>query len=489
MTLEARVLLALALPAVGVMGIIVARRHPNWREAASLSVGIGLLLLVASLVGPIAAGADVRVVLARPVPGVALELRPEPLGVVFALTASFLWIVTTIYAIGYMRARAEQHQARFFACFAGAFVGVVGAAFAGNLLTLFVFYEILTLVTYPLVTHAGTEAARRAGRTYLGVLISTSVGLLLFAIVWTWTVAGTVDFVPGGILEGRVDPAAASVILALFVFGIGKAAVMPFHRWLPAAMVAPTPVSALLHAVAVVKTGVFALLKVSVSVFGADFLFRVPARGPLLAVAAVTIVLASLIAMRKENLKARLAYSTIGQLSYIVMGALLATPSASVGAGLHVVMHAFGKITLFFAAGAFLVAARMTEVGQLRGIGRRMPWTTAFFLVGSLSVIGLPPCGGVWSKWFLGVGTLEAGEPWLLGVLLLSALLNFAYLLPIPVRAFFVESEDPTALDGVQEAPIACRIAMAVTASGCLALFCFPGPLHDFLQPALRVGP
>lgn len=488
MNVETRVLLALLLPVVGVVGVVLARRRPNVREGISVAVGASLFLTVASLVAPVSGGADGHLVLARPLPGVALELRLEPLGVLFALVASFLWVVTTIYAIGYMRGHGEGHQTRFSACFAGAFFGVVGAAFAGNLLTLFFFYEILTVVTYPLVTHAGTEAARRAGRTYLGILLTTSIGLLLFAIVWTWTVAGTVDFVPGGILDGRADAAAASVILVLFVFGIGKAAVMPFHRWLPAAMVAPTPVSALLHAVAVVKTGVFALLKVSIYVFGTEYLFDVPAREPLLWVAATTIVLASLVAMRKENLKSRLAYSTIGQLSYIVMGALLATPSASAGAGLHVVTHAFGKITLFFAAGAFLVAAHKTEVGQLRGIGRRMPWTSAFFLVGSLSIIGLPPFGGMWSKWLLGMGTLEADQPWLLGVLLLSALLNFAYLLPIPVQAFFSEPDDPASLDGVREAPLACRIAMAVTASGCVALFCFPGQLHGFLQPLLRVG-
>lgn len=488
MNVEARVLLALALPCLGAVGILLARRGSHVREAVSLGVGIGLFLTVASLVQPVVGGADGHVVLARPLPGVALELRLEPLGLLFALVASFLWVVTTIYAIGYMRGHGEQNQTRFFACFAGAFFGVVGAAFAGNLLTLFVFYEILTVVTYPLVTHAGTDAARKAGRTYLGVLLSTSIGLLLFAIVWTWTVAGTVDFVEGGVLAGRADPAAASVILALFVFGIGKAAVMPFHRWLPAAMVAPTPVSALLHAVAVVKTGVFALLKVTIYIFGADFLFDVPSRRPLLMVAAVTIVLASLVAMRQENLKARLAYSTIGQLSYIVMGALLATPSGTAGAGLHVVTHAFGKITLFFAAGAFFIAAHKTEVSQLRGIGRRMPWTSAFFLIGSLSILGLPPFGGTWSKWLLGVGTLEAGEPWLLGVLLCSGLLNFGYLLPIPVHAFFAQPDDPQSLDGVGEAPLACRIAMACTAAGCVALFCFPGPLHGLLQPVLRVG-
>jgi multicomponent Na+:H+ antiporter subunit D len=278
-------------------------------------------------------------------------------------------------------------------------------------------------------------------------------------------------------------------LLALFVFGVGKAAVMPFHRWLPAAMVAPTPVSALLHAVAVVKAGVFSILKISVFVFGTGVMAEIPAREVLCWAAATTILLASFVAMTKDNLKARLAYSTVGQLSYIVLGALLANSAGTIGAGMHVVMHAFGKITLFFCAGAILVGAHKTDVSQLRGIGRKMPLTMTFFLIGSLSIIGLPPFGGMWSKWFLATGTLADGQPLLLGVLLLSSLLNIVYLLPIPIRGLFGTPGDPADLDGVHEAPKTCLLAMAVTSSGCIALFFLPEPLYELLAPIVQGAP
>jgi multicomponent Na+:H+ antiporter subunit D len=489
MTPELRALATLAVPLCGVLLILLCRRWPNVREAMTIIAAGTLFGLVVSLVPTVTGGGEpVFVELARPVPEVALNLRIEPLGMLFALIASFLWIVTSIYAIGYMRGHHERNQTRFFVFFALAFTGVMGVAFAGNLLTLFVFYEFLTLSTYPLVTHAGTDAAKRAGRVYLGILLTTSIGLLLFAVMWTWSIAGSLEFVPGGILEGKADPQSLGILLALFVFGIGKAAVMPFHRWLPAAMVAPTPVSALLHAVAVVKAGVFSVVKVSVFVFGLDTLAAIPLREVLCWAAAATIVLASLVAMTRDNLKARLAYSTIGQLSYIVLGALLANPTATIGAGMHIAMHAFGKITLFFGAGAILVGAHKTEVSQLKGIGRKMPWTMAFFLVGSLSIIGLPPFGGMWSKWFLGLGALEDGQPLMLAVFLLSSLLNFVYLLPVSIRAFFSAPDDPADLDGVHEAPLTCRIAMAITAAGCVALFFLPEPIYALLMPIVGGG-
>ena len=388
----------------------------------------------------------------------------------FALVASFLWIVTTIYSIGYMRGHGESNQTRFYACFAIAIASAIGVAFAANLLTLFVFYEALTLSTYPLVTHSGTDEARRAGRVYLGVLLGTSIAFQLFAILWVFVLTGESGFRAGGILAGHAGPAATAALLALFVFGIGKAAVMPFHRWLPAAMVAPTPVSALLHAVAVVKAGVFAVLKVVVYVFGPSHLAAVGGGADwLLAVAALTVIAGSLVAMRRDNLKARLAYSTVSQLSYIVMGALLASAWGIVGAGLHIVMHAFAKITLFFCAGAILVAHHRTEVSELDGIGRSMPITMTAFLVASLSIVGLPLLGGMWSKWYLALGTIETGRHVLLAVLMLSSLLSVAYLLPIPVRAF--AKRGSAAGSGIAEAPRPCVLAIAVTAAGCLVLF------------------
>ena len=287
---------------------------------------------------------------------------------------------------------------------------------------------------------------------------------------------------------GSVDGPLAALMLALYVFGIGKAAVMPFHRWLPAAMVAPTPVSALLHAVAVVKSGVFAILKVCVYIFGIDFISEQGAADWLLYFAGGTILLSSLIAMTRDNLKARLAYSTISQLSYVVAGALLATSLAITGGAMHVAMHAFGKITLFFCAGAVLVAAHKTEISELDGIGRAMPWTMLAFLIGSLSIIGLPPAGGTWSKFYLALGSLDAGQTWMVAVLMISSVLNIAYLLPIPARAFFSKPPPGVEYAGTNEAPLPCLIAIGVTSLGCLWLFFAPDVLYQ-LASAITARP
>ena len=483
MTSSLLVLGCLALPLLASGLIVLARKAPNLREAVTL-VTAGLVLgCVLGLYPEVSQGTRPGLVLAPLVPGIPLELVVEPLGMLFAMVAGFLWLVTSIYAIGYMRAHHEQHQTRFYACFAIAIASTMGVAFAGNLVTLFVFYEALTLSTYPLVTHAGTAEARRAGRVYLGTLLGTSIGFQLLAIAWTYSYAGTVDFRAGGILSG-MPAGVAAVVFCLFAFGIGKAALMPFHRWLPAAMVAPTPVSALLHAVAVVKAGVFTILKVAVYVFGPDLL-AASGGGTIVAyVAGATILVGSLVAMSKDNLKARLAYSTISQLSYVVLGAVLASAWGMVGAALHIVMHAFGKITLFFCAGAVLVAAHKTEVSELGGLGRRMPVTMGAFVVASLCIIGLPPLGGAWSKWYLATAAVDAGQWVLLGVLLTSSLLSIAYLLAVPLRAYSsgVERGDEEGTPEIREAPVPCLIAIVITAAGCLALFLYPDPFFDLVN-------
>ena len=475
-------LVAILLPVVGAFAVWALGRWPNAREGATLLTATSLFGLVYAMFGQVMAGGIASYDIVEVVPGVTLGLEVEPLGMVFALVASFLWIVTSLYAIGYMRGHHEENQTRFFFFFAIAIGGAMGVAFSANLFTLFAFYEVLTLCTFPLVTHHGTEAARKAGRVYLGILLTTSVAFQLLAIIWTWELAGTVDFRPGGILAGTASKGVLSVLLVLFVFGVGKAAVMPFHRWLPAAMVAPTPVSALLHAVAVVKAGVFTILKVSVYVFGLDLLATLSTTPWLAWAAAATILLGSLVAFTKDNLKARLAYSTISQLSYIVLGALLANEMGIIGGGMHIAMHAFGKITLFFAAGAIMVAAHETEISRMRGLGRTMPLTFAAFFIGSLSIIGVPPAGGAWSKWFLGLGTLEAGQLGLLATLMVSSLLSLVYLLEIPVRAFFSKPPaDAHHHEGIHEAPWPSLVAIVITALATLALFVWPDPFYDLM--------
>ena len=488
MSPEMTVLACIALPLLAPALITALHRWPNPREAVTLLTSGCLLLLVWSLHDDVLNGARPAINLAEPLPGLKIGFEVEPLGMLFALLASFLWVVTSVYSIGYMRSHHEWRQTSYYSYFAMALGSVMGIAFAGNLFTLFIFYELLTLSTYPLVTHAGNDTAREAGRMYLGYLLGTSVVFLLLALVWTWSLTGTLDFRTGGILAGAVTPGTASVLLVLFIFGIGKAAVMPFHLWLPAAMVAPTPVSALLHAVAVVKAGVFTVLKVAIYIFGIDFLAEVPATQWLLYVAAATILLAALVALRQDNLKLRLAWSTISQLSYIVLCALLITPLGIVGGGLHIVMHAFAKITLFFCAGAILVATHKTRISEMNGIGRRMPWTMAAFTVGVLSMIGVPPTGGFISKWYILLGAIDAQQMFAVGVIIVSTLLNAAYFLPIVYAAFFRSPESNPECghqDTHGEAPLAILLAITVTALGTMVLFFFPDlPLELVLQLA-----
>ncbi|MCX5520141.1 monovalent cation/H+ antiporter subunit D family protein [Kaistia defluvii] len=462
--------LALALPAGATLAIAMLGRWPNLREAATLLAALLLFGVVMTLLAHVLAGARPELHLASVAPGLTLALKIDPLGMLFAAVAATLWIVNSLYSIGYMRGNDEPRQTMFYACFAIAISATMGLAFSSNLFTLFVFYEVLSLSTYPLVTHKQSPAAMRAGRVYLLTLIGASMVLLLPAIVWTGLVAGTLDFRTGGILAGKLGDDALALLFALFVFGTAKAAVMPLHRWLPAAMVAPTPVSALLHAVAVVKAGVFTILKVSVSVFGIETLQTSGASQWLVYVAGFTIVAASIIALRADDLKRRLAYSTIGQLSYIVLAAALASPVAVIGAGLHIAAHAVSKITLFFAAGSVYTAEHVTRVSQMDGIGRRMPWTMGAFAIGALSMIGLPPTAGFLGKWFILDAATGATDWFAVGVILVSTVLNAAYFLPILTRAFLRPANGPR-----QEAPLAMVIALTVTAAGTIGLFLFPG--------------
>jgi multicomponent Na+:H+ antiporter subunit D len=477
------------VPLLAFAGILICSKSPNLRESVTIISGVILFALVYNLYQHASWNNPAILTLAEPFPGLSLAFTSEPLGLLFALVASFLWPVTTLYAIGYMRSHNEQNQNRFYAAFAISIAAVMGIALAANMLTLFLFYEILTLATYPLVTHAGNAKARHAGRIYLGILLSTSVAFLLLAMAWTWHLSGSLTFTVNGVFDENTDPALLSILLVLYVFGTGKAALMPFHRWLPAAMVAPTPVSALLHAVAVVKAGVFTILKVSVYIFGIDTISQLAVSDWLAALAALTILLASLVAMKQDNLKARLAYSTISQLGYIVLGAMLGVTAGIVGGGMHIAMHAFGKITLFFCAGAIMVAAHKTRVSELDGMGRKMPLTMLAFFIGALSIVGLPPFGGTWSKWMLVQGTLESGIWMLTAVLLISSLLNVMYLVIIPIRSFYSPAQSSHKIEednSIKEAPVASLLAIAIAATGCVVLFFWADPSYQLVGEIFR---
>ncbi|WP_069299681.1 proton-conducting transporter membrane subunit [Neptunicoccus sediminis] len=480
------IFLALLLPVLAMFGNMAFARQDNLRDGFTFVCAILTFGAVLGVLGNLGNSTSEEITLLEMLPGLQIALQVEPLGLMFALVASGLWIVTHIYGLGYMRGNKEKHHARFFACFSVAISAAIGIAFSANLLTLFLFYEVLTVSTYPLVAHKGTPEAIRGARTYLGVLIGTSIALFLTAIIWTYTLAGTLDFVPGGILQGKVEGLLVPILLGLFAFGIGKAALMPFHRWLPAAMVAPTPVSALLHAVAVVKAGVFTMLKVGVYTFGIDFLADTGASDWLMWIAAYTILASSIVAYQQDNLKRRLAYSTVSQLSYVTLGLALATQMGVMGGALQIAMHAMGKITLFMCAGAIYVATHKSNISEMKGLGRSMPFTYIAFLIGALSIIGLPPLGGSWSKWLLMVGAADADHKIMIGVLMASSLLSLSYLLPVVAQGFF-SSSPANPYNGIKEAPAFCYIPPVFTAIGCVILFLYAGTLVEFLTPMLGV--
>lgn len=474
MTPQILMVFAIALPLAGALLIALSDRYPNVREAITLMTAVALFVCMASLTTYVLGGARPRLELISILPGLSIEFVLEPLGALFAVVASLLWIINSIYSIGYMRSNRESHQTRFYVYFAVALASTMGVALAGNLLTLFVFYEVLTLSTYPLVTHKGTAGAVRGGRTYLGLLLATSMGLFLLGILWTWSLSGTLEFTPGGILAGKASGTVIGILLLLYMFGIGKAALMPFHQWLPAAMVAPIPVSALLHAVAVVKAGVFTVVKVIVYIFGLDLLNAQTSSDWLLYIAGVTILIASVIALRQDNLKLRLAYSTISQLSYVILAAAILAPLSIIGAALHIAAHAFGKITLFFAAGSIYTASRKTRVSELNGIGRRMPWTMGAFAVGTLTMIGLPPTVGFVSKWYMLLAAMQTGKLFAVGVIIVSTLLNAAYFLPIVYVAFFRAPAKTKRAVTHGEAPFPVVFATVITAFLAVLLFFYP---------------
>ena len=490
MTTDMLLALAFIVPLLTAVGIVVLGKVPDLRESVTALGSLTLFGVVVLLVTDVVAGGRPSLELMEFLPGLSFAFRLEPLGALFATIASGLWIINSLYSVGYMRGNRERNQTRFYTCFAIALFGAMGVAMAENLFTLFVFYEVLTLSTYPLVAHKGDENAKRGARIYLLTLLGTSIGLFLVAVTWTYAIAGSLDFVAGGLLAGKVGPATASALLILFAFGIGKAALMPFHFWLPNAMVAPTPVSALLHAVAVVKAGVFTILKVSNYTFGEDLLAATPATEFILIVACATILIASLIAMTKDNLKARLAYSTVSQLAYCTAGAMLANSAGLLGGSLQIAAHAMGKITLFMCAGAIYVATGLTNVSDMRGLGRRMPWVFGAFLIGSLSIIGIPPLAGAWAKYELLQGAVDADRAYVVYTLIGSSLLTVGYLLPIAILGLMppAGTPEPAPYKRPGGAPLPTVLAPVLTAVGTILVFFYAGQIAAVLRPVLDGG-
>ncbi len=480
-------LLAVLVSLLVIPVLVSASEKPNIREGWTFTAGIIKFLLVVSMLPAVLQGKQIVFTLFEIAPGASLAFKVDGLGMLFALVASFLWMVTTLYSIGYMRGLNEHSQTRYFAFFALALSATIGVAFSANLLTLYLFYEILSLATYPLVVHHQDREAKISGRRYLTFILGSSIALVLPAMLYCYHVTGTLEFSTQGIFTGDISKPAVTVLLLMFLFGFAKAGIMPFHSWLPAAMVAPTPVSALLHAVAVVKVGVFSIVRIITCFFGIDLMASFNL-GPLVAaIASVTILVGSFIALSQDELKRRLAFSTISQLSYIVLGVALLTPKGLLGGVIHIAMHAFGKITLFFCAGAIFVASGKKYISQMDGLGKKMPVTFAAFFVGALGVIGLPPTGGFYSKWFLVLGTLESHQIVFMVVLLLSSFLNAFYFLPIVFRGFFVKNGATETVSGIEEAPFCCVAPLVISAVISIGLFFKPDIFVNLIKVALGI--
>ena len=375
-------------------------------------------------------------------PNIGISLGLEPISFIFIIMVNSLWLVATLYSYGYMRTNNEKRLGNFFSFFAIAIGCANGAALSSNLLTLFIFYELLTVSTYPLVTHKGDEQSKQSGRKYLLILLGTSLCFFLPAMGYVYYLSGNLDFVSGGLLTTtlsgmEVNNIAISILLVLFIFGISKAAVMPFHSWLPAAMVAPTPVSALLHAVAVVKVGVFSIIKVLVYIFGLDILLGLFTVDLMIYICGFTIITTSVIALKQDNLKKLLAYSTISQLSYVVIAILILTPSAIIAASMHLVAHAVSKITLFFAAGAIYSSTGYTKISEMDGIGKKLKVVSIAFTLGAMSLVGIPLLVGFTSKWYIVQSSVEVGQWFILLIITTSTLLNIGYFTPIIYKFFF----------------------------------------------------
>ena len=484
-------LLTLALPICSGLLMLIGRRHILLAETLTLLTPVLLFGCVIALLPQMHDCDGSKLLLGQFGQGLQLAFAPEATGWLFALLATTMWIPTSWYAVGYARSTKLKNTVGFHAMFALAMACTIGIALSDNLLTLFVFYELLTLSTFGLVGHHGSKEAKAGAKRYLVYLLGTSLALLLPAIMIIYAVYGSLDFVPGGLLAANQGGIADSyhqwlptVLYLLVVFGTGKAALMPLHRWLPGAMVAPAPVSALLHAVAVVKAGVFTLLKTTMFTFGHELMAGGIASELIVLLASFTIVAASVVALRSDDIKRRLAYSTVGQLAYISLGVAAMSPAGAIAAGLHMVAHATAKITLFLCAGLIIIATGRTKISQCNGLAKRLPVTFATFAIAALALAGIPPSLNLWSKWHL-LGTFA--EPYSALPLLaiaISSILSLWYLLELPLRGFFAKA--PAAnLTSIGKSgghvPLICNSAIIFTTIATVVLFFLAGPLYQWL--------
>ena len=485
-------LLAILAALAGSMFVLLSGRNPNVRESWSFIAAVVMFGIIVSMVpevapAPLGAGKTLVYQLFKILPGLTVTFRVDAFSMVFALAASFLWILAVFYSAGYMRGLHEHAQTRFNTCFALALFGAIGVAFSDNLFTLYLFYEIVSVCTYPLVAHHQDEEGYEGGKKYILYLTTTAKGLVLPAMILIYVLTGTLDFahnIHSGIFLPGTNGTLITILYVCCILGFAKNGIMPFHNWLPSAMVAPTPVSALLHAVAVVKVGVFCTTRVMLYVFRTETMQELNLGIPTAYFVSFTILTASIIALTKDNLKARLAYSTVSQLSYIVLGVSLLTVDGIQGGIIHIANHAFSKITLFFCAGAIYVATHKKSISEMGGLGRTMPFTFAAFAIASLSMIGAPPVAGFVTKWKLLVGAMEMPSHYIgiLLILLASTMLNVAYFAPVTFKAFFGKPPAGETYQGIKEAPLSMVIPIMIAALISVVMGIFPDFFMSFVK-------
>ncbi|MHB8810256.1 MAG: monovalent cation/H+ antiporter subunit D family protein [Desulfobulbaceae bacterium] len=481
---EPNLLLAVIIPLFGSLVVMTLKNHPNLREFVSSAASILLFLIVLSFIPAIREGKTLVYPIFKLLPGLSITLRADGFSMIFAMVASSLWTIAVFYSMGYMRGLHEHAQTRFNACFALAIFGAIGVALSDNLFTMYLFYEIVSVCTYPLVAHHQDDEGYEGGKKYVVYLTTTAKLFLLPAMILIYVLAGTLDFphnISTGIIPGDARGWIVVMLYVFCIFGFAKNGVMPFHHWLPGAMVAPTPVSALLHAVAVVKVGVFCTTRTMLYVFGTNTMATFNLGIPTAYFVGFTIIMASVIALTKDNLKARLAYSTVSQLSYIILGVALLTPHSIDGGIIHIVNHAFAKITLFFCAGAIYVAAHKKNISEMSGLGRTMPFTFGAFAVASLSMIGAPPVAGFVSKWYLLVGSMEAHQVGILLILIGSTVLNVGYFAPVTYKAFFGKKPEGAAV-GIHEAPLSMLIPILIAVTISVIIGIYPNFMMQFVK-------
>ena len=488
-------LFVILCPAIAAALILASRNQPNIREGWTIAASLATFLLVLSMAPEILKGETIKCILFQPMfKNIYIGFNVDAFGEIFAITTSSLWILVSIYSIGYMRALKEHAQTRYYFAFCLAIFGAIGVALSANLLTMFLFYEIITVSTYPLVIHEQTPEVLRAGHKYFAYLI-TAGAFLLFGIMTLYYFTGTTDFTAGGIHAlGSAPKLIVIVLFFCFLLGFMKAAWMPFHSWLPSAMIAPTPVSALLHAVAVVKAGVFGIVRLVCYVYGVDLMHELNLWLILAIIASFTMIVGSFFAITQDDLKKRLAYSTISQLSYIILGAALLTENGIRGAMLQIPFHGYMKITLFLCAGAIMVATGKRKISEMGGIGKTMPITMLAFSVAALGMVGIPPVAGFISKFYLCLGAWAVPSPYgmmFLAVILISSLLDVIYFFPIIYTAFFKKPEGELSGSGevkVKEAPLLMVAPLAITAIISVVFFVYPNMFYILDLVKMAIG-